>query len=355
MRLGQGRCANGPAGRTEGIKYSLKDHLLKLNFLCKNKVKSITILPRMVRFRIVKMALSKQTVNIGCRAFHRLAFVILPVIFVLITGCSEVSRKPLEPSAVSFSDKCAPIFKTFVDDKGMVDYKALKRKKVELNRLLNDFAKLDPNEYNSWSKEDKIALWLNAYNIKLLKIIVDNYPIESQRILRVLWGPDSIRHINGIWDKYKFVVMDEEFTLKEIDQRFFRKEFDEPRVFFGVSCASISGPPLRNEPYYGYKLYKQLDDQAKKFLSNPLAFRIDRERRVVNLSAIFLPTWYGDEFISKYGTDKKFKDQQPSVRAVLNFVINYIPENERLFLEIENYSVKYITYNWTLNDSSLNL
>ena len=267
------------------------------------------------------------------------------------SGCPKVSPKPVKPLTISFHDKCAGILKNYVDDKGMVDYKSLKRRKPELNQLLDEFAKLDPNVYNSWSKEDKIAFWLNAYNIKMLKIIIDNYPIQSQRILRVLWGPYSIRHIEGIWDKYKFTVMDEEFTLKEIEQRFFRKEFGEPRVFFAISYASLSSPPLRNEPYYGCRLYEQLDDQAKKFLSSPLAFRIDREKQIVRLSAIFHPTWYGEEFISKYGTDKKFKDQPPPVRAVLNFAANYISKHDLFFLEMENYSVKYITYNWTLNDN----
>jgi hypothetical protein len=233
----------------------------------------------------------------------------------------------------------------------MVDYKALKRKKLELNQLLDEFAKLDPNVYNSWPKEDKIAFWLNAYNIKMLKIIVDNYPIESQRMLRVLWGPDSIRHIKGIWDKYKFIVMNEEFTLKEIEQRFFHKEFDDPRIFFAISYASLSSPPLRNEPYYGYRLYEQLDDQANKFLSSPLAFKIDREKRIVYLSAILNPNWCGKEFISKYGTDKKFKDQPPPLRAVLNFAANYISKQDLSFLERESYSIQYMAYNWTLNDS----
>ncbi len=279
-----------------------------------------------------------------------LFFITSLTMLIFITSCSEVSHNPVT-SAVSFSDKCAGILKNYVNDKGMVDYKMLKRKKIELSRLLNKFAKLDPNEYNAWSKEDKIAFWLNVYNIKMLEIIVDNYPIESSRILRVLWGPYSIRHIKGIWDKYKFIVMDEEFTLKEVEERFFCNEFDEPRVFFAISYASLSSPPLRNEPYYGCRLYEQLDDQAKKFLSNPLAFRIDRGRQIVHLSTIFHPTWYGKEFISKYGTDKKFKDQPPSVRAVLNLAINYISEQDLFFLERENYSVKYITYNWTLNDS----
>ena len=256
--------------------------------------------------------------------------------------------KPLP--TVSFHDKCADILGSFVNDKGMVDYNTLKRKRLELNQLLEEFDQLDPNEYNSWPKEDKIAFWINAYNIKMLNIIVKNYPIKSSRILRLFWPPDSIRHIKGIWDKYKFIVMEEEFTLAEIDRRFFRKEFAEPRVFFAVSHASLSSPPLRNEPYCGHKLYEQLDDQAKRFLSTPRGFHIDKNKQTVYLSAIFQQTWYGKEFLNKYGTDKKFKDQQPAVRAVLNFITKYISEQDVYFLEVENYSVKYINYDWRLNE-----
>ena len=155
--------------------------------------------------------------------------------------------------------------------------------------------------------------------------------------------------IGGI-DKQKFYVMDEEFTLSGIEQRFFRKEFDEPRVFFALSHASLSSPPLRNEPYYGRKLYEQLDDQVKRFLSRPLAFRIDRKKKRVRLSAILESTRYGKEFISKYGTDKKFKDQEPAVRAVLSFIANYISRRDVSFLELENYSVEYINYDWRLNE-----
>ena len=298
-------------------------------------------------------------------------FITSLTVLIFITGCPQVAPEPIEPPevepvkvepvkveppkpkplpTVSFHDKCADILENYVDDKGMVDYKTLERKKQELRKLLDEFDELDPNEYNSWPKEDKIAFWLNAYNIQMLKIITDNYPIESSRILRLFWPPNSIRHIKGIWENYKFIVMDEEFTLSEVERRFFRQEFDEPRIFFAISHASLSSPPLRNEPYYGRKLYEQLDDQVKRFLSDPRGFRIDRNDQTVYLSAILQPTWYGKEFISKYGTDKKFKDQEPAVRAVLNFVTNYISRRDVSFLEVENYSVKYINYNWRINE-----
>ncbi|MHC4190994.1 MAG: DUF547 domain-containing protein [Planctomycetota bacterium] len=256
------------------------------------------------------------------------------------------------PPAASFHDKCAEVLKNFVNAQGMVDYKTLRRKRLDLKALLDEFDNLDPNEYSSWPKADKIAFWINAYNIQMLKIITDNYPIKSSRFLRIFpgWGPKSILHIKGIWTDHKFLVMDEEFTLAEIEKRFFRKEFADSRIFFALNRASLSGPPLRNEPYYGEKLNKQLEDQVKRFLSSPHAFRIDKAKQRVYLSALFQKTEYGQEFISKYGIDKKFKDQQPATRAVLNFITNYVSGPVVSFLEVGNYSVQYIRYDWTIND-----
>jgi hypothetical protein len=255
---------------------------------------------------------------------------------------------------VSFHNKCAPILTKFVNKQGMVDYNALRRKRSDLGNLLLEFKKLDPNEYKSWPKEDKIAFWINAYNLQLMRIIVHNYPINSSRWERIFkWHPSSVRYINknvGGIKKQKFIITREEFTLKSIEQRFFREEFDEPRIFFALFHATLSGPPLRNEPYYGHKLNKQLDDQARKFLSSTKAFKIDERKRRVYLPLILKSTWYGPEFIDKYGTDKIFKEQSPATRAVLNCIRKYISRKDRNFLERQNYSVKYMPYDWTIND-----
>jgi len=284
---------------------------------------------------------------------------ILLALLMFNSGCPPSKPLPVQSpaaapdDAMSFHNGCAQILANYVDDKGMVNYKALKRQRKELRALQDKFAELDSDRYDSWSKEDKAAFWLNVYNIQLLKIIVDNYPIEASRVFMVFWPPTSIRHINkriGGIDNQKFIVMDEEFTLKEIEQRFFRGRFDDPRLFLALSKASVAGPPLRNEPYYGSRLYAQLDEQAGKFLSSPQAFRIDREKKVVYLNAIFRPKWYGNEFISKYGIDKKYKDHDSCARAVLNFAANYISQQDAAFLEVESYSVKYINYDWRLNE-----
>ncbi len=252
--------------------------------------------------------------------------------------------------AVAFHDRCADILSKYVNENGKVDYKTLNRRKPQLKRLLEAFADLDPEQYSEWPLNDKMAFWINAYNIKLLDIIIANYPIQSLRILRLLWPPTSIRHIKDIWTGYKFIVMEEEFTLSEIQDRFFYQQFSEPRIFFAISYASVSGPPLRNEPYSGHRLQQQLDDQIRKFLSQKHAFSIDRRERRVYLPAVLRSTWHGKRFIEKYGTDKKFKDKDQATRAVLNFITNYVSVRNKDFLETENYSIEYTRYDWRLNE-----
>jgi hypothetical protein len=266
------------------------------------------------------------------------------------------AAEPSDPNFVSamfFHNNCGVILKTFVDDKGMVDYAALRRKRLDLRALLREFDTLDPNVYTSWSKEDKIAFWINAYNLQKLSVVTDHYPIRpSSRILSIYWGPRSIRHIEKEITKYKFLVMDEEFTFARVERRFFRGEFDDPRIFFALSSACLSSPPLRNEPYTGDKLDKQLDDQAGKFLAGPLAFKIDRDKQKVYLSALFQMSSYGNEFTGKYAIDRKFKDHPPATRAILNFICNYVSPRDVSFLEVGNYTIEYMRYDWTINDGS---
>ncbi|MGA2071659.1 MAG: DUF547 domain-containing protein [Sedimentisphaerales bacterium] len=269
-----------------------------------------------------------------------------------ITEQPKTTPPAASTTAAQLCDKCTEFLGKYVNRDGMVDYKTLSRKKLELASLLDKFRGVNRSDYNSWSKDDKLAFWINAYNLELIKIIVENYPIESNRMLRLFWPPNSIKHIKGIWDEHKFIIMDEEFTLKEIEQRFFQNELSEPRVIFAMSYASISGVPLRNEAYCGRNLSEQLDDQVKKFIAGSHAFKIDREKQTVSLSSLLNPTWYGGQFVAKYGTDLKFKQQEPAVRAVLHFLTKYIPQQDIDYLETGNYTIEYLRYDWTLNEGA---
>jgi hypothetical protein len=73
---------------------------------------------------------------------------------------------------------------------------------------------------------------------------------------------------------------------------------------------------------------------------------------VVRLSALFKPNWRGKEFVGRYGTDKKFKAHDPETRAVLNFLTTCLPREDVEFLEVENYTLEYLNFDWRLNDTA---
>ncbi|MHC4566650.1 MAG: hypothetical protein ACYTE3_12930, partial [Planctomycetota bacterium] len=90
-------------------------------------------------------------------------FIILSAALTFIGGCSPAATEPDAPQlgiAVPFHDKCADTLRTFVDARGMVDYKRLRQERYELGLLLGELGKVDAGEYGSWSKEDRIAFWI---------------------------------------------------------------------------------------------------------------------------------------------------------------------------------------------------
>ena len=272
-----------------------------------------------------------------------------------LTDANDPNSSAPVPERVEFNRKCAYILGQVVTEDGLVDYRQLKYKRVHMFALLSELQTLDRAQYESWTKAEQMAFWINAYNIEKLWLIMNNFPIESTRWDRLFkWGPHDIRHIEknvGGIDIQKFIIMDEEYTFRAIDRRL-RTDFDDPRVFLALSWASLGGPPLRPGPYYGYKLDAQLDEQVRRYLSSPRAFHIDRDKKKVELSYLFNPNMYGKTFAGKYSTDRKFKDHPADVRAVLNFVSGCVSDYDRTFLETESYSIEDITYDWTINDVS---
>lgn len=60
---------------------------------------------------------------------------------------------------------------------GMVDYQGFLKDKKQLQVYLD---KLSANRPTSkWSKNEKMAFWINAYNAFTVKLILDHYPIKS--------------------------------------------------------------------------------------------------------------------------------------------------------------------------------
>ncbi|OEK02439.1 hypothetical protein BFP97_13300 [Roseivirga sp. 4D4] len=205
---------------------------------------------------------------------------------------------------------------------GLVDYKGFIADKSELNAYADYLSENPPAE--SWSDNEKIAYWINAYNAFTVKLIVDNYPVKSIKDL----NPSlSIPTVRSIWTKEWFQIGGEDFSLDRIEHKILRKDFEEPRIHFAVNCASISCPVLRNEAYTAEKLGVQLDEQARLFLNDTSRNKITPHR--VEVSKIF--SWFGGDF----------KKGQSLIQFLNKYTDVQIEEKAK---------VRFTSYDWNLND-----
>lgn len=212
----------------------------------------------------------------------------------------------------------AEVLNKFLSD-GAVRYKALEKDQSLLYSYLNGIAKLDPEDLNAMTQSSKIAFYINVYNAFTIKVILDNYPLKS------------IKDIPGVWDKKLFRVAGSDLTLNNIEHDILRKEFGEPRIHFALVCASIGCPKLASEPYSGAKLNEQLDREAKKFINDKTKVNLDKDKKRFYISSIF--KWF----------KKDFGD-------VTAFISKYLPEDSARYIEENKPKIKYLKYDWSLND-----
>lgn len=265
-----------------------------------------------------------------------------------IAGCSNLANSS-QSSTVASNPKetkvsamqsleyqdYADVLQTYVDNRGLVDYAALQANRQQLDRFNQSLGEITPQTYANWSEAEQIAFLINAYNSFTLQSIIDQEPLK-----------DSIRDISGVWNRRKFTLAGEEITLDNIEHDILRQDFNEPRIHVALVCAATSCPPLRREPYLPNTLDAQLRDQTIRFASSPNGFSLDRQEGTVYLSSIF--KWYGSDFEPIYGIDDEFEGNNKQ-RAVLNYFSFALDESAQTFLNQEDYKVKYLDYDWSLN------
>ncbi|MBD3320706.1 MAG: DUF547 domain-containing protein, partial [Chitinivibrionales bacterium] len=166
-----------------------------------------------------------------------------------------------------------------------VAYKGLLEEPL-VDTIKKKFEPVTASAFDSWSENHQIAFLINAYNFYTVVLILNNYPLET-----------GIRDIRRPW-KQKFVpLFGNTVSLDHIEHEILRKEYAEPRIHFAVVCASKGCPELKDTPFTGDNLDKQLAGAALAFLNDPSRNRIMENTLV--LSKIF--KWYGDDFTEQYG------------------------------------------------------
>ena len=233
---------------------------------------------------------------------------------------TEVEEIIIETPEVEETPVITPIFnhtsfdnilKNNVSDQGNVNYAAIKSNWSSLRAYIKSLGENMPTD--SWSKEEKLSYWMNAYNAMTIDLILRNYPTSS------------IKDIKKPWDQRLWKLGAKWYNLNEIEHQILRKMGDA-RIHFGINCASFSCPPLLNEAFSAEKVDNQLDQVARAFVNDTKRNSITASR--IQISKIF--TWFKKDFTQD--------------GSVIDFLNKYSDTQIN-----SNASVRSLDYDWNLN------
>ncbi len=204
------------------------------------------------------------------------------------------------------------LLSTYVTREGKVNYKGFVGAKKQLNEYL-DLLNQQPVE-ESWTSNQIMAYWINAYNAFTIKLIVDNYPLKSIKDL----------HGGNPWDVAWIDIGGKKYSLNQIENDLLRPVYKDPRIHFAVNCAAKSCPPLLNKAWTANTLELYFEQQAKSFINNSAYNEIGAE--TASVSKIF--DWYKSDF---------------------GDLIKYLNGYSEVLIN-EDATLKFKEYNWALNE-----
>lgn len=197
---------------------------------------------------------------------------------------------------------------------GRVGYSSIASNPSALNALAKTIADMDLSGASSTKKQ---AFYINAYNILVIKSLIDNNL------------PQGPLKVNGFFDAKQHKVAGKSVTLDKLEKQWLFGLKKDPRFHFVVVCGAIGCPQIESFAYMPSKLNSQLNQQTRKAVNDPNFTKVKDGEKKVLVSEIF--KWYKKDFTS-------------TGKSILEYINGY--RNNKIPAD---YSVDYYPYNWDIN------
>jgi Protein of unknown function, DUF547 len=266
--------------------------------------------------------------------------------FALMTAASP-ARQPASPAAADpLHRPLDQILDVNVRD-GLVYYRALRSERGRLDRYAASL-NVPAATYEGWTREQKMAFWVNAYNVFVLQTVVNNYPIRSRS---ATYPSSSIRQIPGAFEQTRHRAAGRSVTLDEIEKTIL-PEFKEPRLYLALGRGAVGSGRLRSEAYTADRIAAQLDAIQKEFVTQGIMLKVDRAAGQLAVTPIF--SWHEPEFVAAYdkGATGTFAQRSAIERAIVAFISPNLYPLEREFVQKNEFRVTFQPFDWRLNDLS---
>ncbi|MEM9408851.1 MAG: DUF547 domain-containing protein [Acidobacteriota bacterium] len=259
-----------------------------------------------------------------------------PLLLLGLVACGPVSREATGEIADAVNESIAGGTESFDHADwgamlaagtrgGLVDYAYFKAERAALEAYLGRIAGAN---LGALAPEQLKALLINAYNAYTVLSILDHPDV------------DSIRDIDGVWDKRTHAVGGFDLTLDNMEHNLLRPFFKDPRIHVAVNCASQSCAPLPPWSFEGETLDDQLDDWTTQFFNDPKYMRQEEETLYVSK----LLDWYGGDFVAE--------GWEPRAESIATFISDYAEDELADFLDANPQpKIVFLDYDWGLNQA----
>lgn len=218
-------------------------------------------------------------------------------------------------------DEFDRLLKKYVNEQGLVNYGGWKQNAADLTAL-NDYLKQFSGKIDNHAQGNQKAVSLvNAYNALVLHWILSHYPVES------IW------QLKDSFTGKRHEIGGRKVSLDDIEHGTLRPLIGY-RAHAVLVCAARNCPPLQRFAYTADKFEEQDDRAYRAWLAREDMNRFLPNERKVEISSIF--KWFKDDFEKAGGIPKIFG--------------RYAPPSVWDFAASGKYEIKYLPYNWGLND-----
>jgi hypothetical protein len=193
-----------------------------------------------------------------------------------------------------------------------------------LDGYIRDVSKTTISKFN---RDEQFAFWVNLYNARTVKVILDHPDAESIRDIDISPGFFA----DGPWGKKMMVVEETTLSLNDIEHGILRPIYKDPYIHYAVNCASISCPNLLPVAFSAKNYGPLLDKAARAYINHPRGVRVEQGQ--IKVSSIYV--WFAEDFGGEAG--------------VLEHIKKYVDrERVRVILHSRK-SIAGHGYDWTLN------
>lgn len=239
-------------------------------------------------------------------------------------------------STEDLHSKWNQLLKEHVRD-GLVDYAGFQKDRDLLDQYLTKLETFSVDQLAELSREDRIAFWLNLYNASVIRMVLNEYPIQRFDQIPAAFDIRTVR------------AAGEFFSLAELRDNILRQYFRDERILTAFVSARMDSPRLLGEAFRGELLEEQLNRAAEVFVEDEMRNKIIPGENKIFLSPVFRE--FQNDFILNFnpsGGDSRFSNSES---AVISFILEHLGSpQKRLFLNSGRYQISFLPENPDLND-----